>query len=340
MAEPVTEVALRPPAPRPSSRYVLAAAGLGVSGAVAWLAVRKVDPTDFVAAFRQSDWWYVVPAAAALTAAVALRLLRWRLLFAAGRRPPIRPLGRAFLIGYLFNSILPARPGELARAVALRREVGTPVAEALATTAAERLYDVAALLALLFVGALFVPAPSAVDTAAVAAAGFVGVGLVAAVVVGRRDDRLEGWVERAVLAVPRVPRATALRWSAGIVAGLVSLRDRRVAARAAVLTLASWVVLVLSAWALLPAFHLRLGFAAALVIVVAANLTLLVPASPGGLGVFEAATVAVLASFAVDRSAALSYAVALHGLNLFPYVVAGAFALFRHTQFVRARDRP
>src|SRR5437763_127322 len=235
VAEPVTEVALRPPAPRPSSRYVLAAAGLGVSGAVAWLAVRKVDPTDFVAAFRQSDWWCVLPAAAALTAAVALRLLRWRLLFAAGRRPPIRPLGRAFLIGYLFNSILPARPGELARAVALRREVGTPVAEALATTAAERLYDVAALLALLFVGALFVPA---------------------------------------------------------------------------------------------------------LVIVVAANLTLLVPASPGGLGVFEAATVAVLASFAVDRSAALSYAVALHGLNLFPYVVAGAFALFRHTQFVRARDRP
>jgi uncharacterized membrane protein YbhN (UPF0104 family) len=119
--------------------------------------------------------------------------------------------------------------------------------------------------------------------------------------------------------------------------GVVSLRRPRVAAPAVLLTATSWLLLALSGWALLLAFHLHLGFVGGLLVVVAANLALLVPASPGGVGVFEAATVSVLAGFSVDRSAALSYAVALHGLNLFPYVLVGALALRRHVALVRSR---
>ena len=120
---------------------------------VAWLAIRSVDPHAFLVAFRESAWWYLLPSAGALAAAVLARWLRWWLLFAPGRRPPIGAVGRAFLIGHLFNSLLPARPGELARAVALRREAGTPIVEALATTAAERVYDVLALVAFLVASA-------------------------------------------------------------------------------------------------------------------------------------------------------------------------------------------
>ncbi|HYZ76891.1 MAG TPA: lysylphosphatidylglycerol synthase transmembrane domain-containing protein [Gaiellaceae bacterium] len=331
MAEPLVETALAPAAGRPLRRYVLLAAGAFVSAGLAWLATRNVDPQAFAAAFRRSDWWYLLPSGAALVAAVASRWLRWWLLFARGRRPPLHTLGRAFLIGYLFNNLLPARPGELARALALRREVRTPVAEALATTAAERVYDVLALVALLLLSAPFLPASPDVRTATIAAGVVAAAAVAAAVAFGRKGARLERLLSR----MPGVSAGTAGRWTASILDGLVSLRDLRIAASAAALTAVSWVLLAMSAWALFDAFHLRLGFGVAVLVVGAANLTLLVPASPGGVGVFEAAVVGVLAGFSVDRSAALSYAVALHGLNFFPYVLVGAVALQRHVALVR-----
>ena len=334
MAEPLVQAALAPAREQPSRRYVLAAAGLALTAGLAWLATRNVDPEAFAAAFRRSDWWYLLPSGAALVAAVAARWLRWWLLFAAGRRPPLAAVGRAFLIGYLFNSLLPARPGELARAVALKREARTPVVEALATTAAERVYDVLALVVLLLASAPFLPESHEVRTITFVAGGLTAAALVAVLVLGRYGARLERMLARA----PGVSDDAARRWAASILTGLVSLRDRRLAAVAALLTAASWLLLAVSAWALLLAFHLRLGLGVAILIVAAANLTLLVPASPGGVGVFEAATVAVPAGFAVDRSTALSFAVALHGLNLFPYVVAGALALQRHLAVVRSRS--
>jgi uncharacterized protein (TIRG00374 family) len=336
VAEPLAQAGFAPGRARPFHRFALAAAGLAVSAVLAWLAARSVDPHAFVASFRRTAWWYLVPSGAALVVAVAARWLRWWLLFAPGRRPPLRALGRAFLIGHLFNNLLPARPGELARAVALRREAGTPVVEALATTAAERVYDVLALVVLLAASAPFAPVGRDARTAAVAAGAIAAAALAVVVVFGRDGARLE----RVLSRVPRLSADTARRWSASAVHGVVSLRDRRVAVPAVLLTAVSWVLLALSGWALLFAFHLRLGLAAGLLVVAAANLALLVPASPGGVGVFEAAAVSVLAGFSVDRSAGLSYAVALHGLNLFPYVVVGALALLHHTRVVRERGSP
>jgi glycosyltransferase 2 family protein len=336
VAEPLAQAGFAPGRARPLHRFALAAAGLAVSAVLAWLAARSVDPHAFVASFRRTAWWYLVPSGAALVAAVLARWLRWWLLFAPGRRPPLGALGRAFLIGHLFNNLLPARPGELARAVALKRETGTPVMEALGTTAAERVYDVLALVVLLAASAPFAPVGQNARTGAVAAGTIAAAALVAVVVFGRDGARLE----RVLSRVPRLSADTARRWAASVVHGIVSLRDRRVAVPAVLLTATSWVLLALSGWALLLAFHLHLGFAEGLLVVVAANLALLVPASPGGVGVFEAAAVSVLAGFSVDRSVALSYAVALHGLNLFPYVLVGALALLGHTRAVRERHAP
>ncbi len=64
--------------------------------------------------------------------------------------------------------------------------------------------------------------------------------------------------------------------------------------------------------------------------VVAINLAMIIPSGPAGVGVFEAATLAALLPFDVDRSTALSYALVLHGLNIVPFIVAGYFALHYH----------
>ena len=77
-------------------------------------------------------------------------------------------------------------------------------------------------------------------------------------------------------------------------------------------------------------FHLHLGFSAGLLVVVAVNLALIIPSGPAAVGVFEAATLATLLPYHVDRPTALSYALLLHALNVIPFIVVGYVSLQYH----------
>ena len=78
-----------------------------------------------------------------------------------------------------------------------------------------------------------------------------------------------------------------------------------------------------------------MGFGAALLVVVSINLAMVVPSSPAAVGVFEAATLVALRAYGIDDSLALAYAVVLHALNFFPFVVVGLAVLYRHAALRR-----
>ncbi len=93
------------------------------------------------------------------------------------------------------------------------------------------------------------------------------------------------------------------------------------------LTIASWAALGVSFWILTLAFDLGLPLVAGMLVVVAINLSLVLPSSPAALGVFEAATVVALRAFDVPQAEALSYALVLHLLNFAPFIVIGLVLL-------------
>jgi len=96
-------------------------------------------------------------------------------------------------------------------------------------------------------------------------------------------------------------------------------------------------VLALSVWLLLLGTELDADFGTALLILVATNLVLVLPSSPAALGAFEAAVVVALAAYGVARAEALSFALLLHALNLFPYLAFGYGALVLHARAMRKR---
>ncbi|MGH3994599.1 MAG: lysylphosphatidylglycerol synthase domain-containing protein, partial [Pseudonocardiaceae bacterium] len=89
----------------------------------------------------------------------------------------------------------------------------------------------------------------------------------------------------------------------------------------------SWIVLSLSNWLLMLGFDFDLSPVAGLLISVAVGVVLILPTAPSGIGLFEFATVEALAAYDIPREQALSYALVLHALNFFPFLVAGPFAL-------------
>jgi uncharacterized protein (TIRG00374 family) len=309
-------------------RPLLFVAGLAVTVGCTYLAVRGVKLDDARDALAASDLRWLVPTSVVLGIALWLRVLRWWVLFDESSRPPLRAVGHAAFVGYFFNNILPARAGEAARVIALNSKARTPRAEAIGTVVIERVFDLLALLFLLFASYPLLPEISWLKAAAL-----LGIVLVTGLVVVifllvRYDHRAVRWLLSPLRRLPG--DHTGARVEEAVVnatRGLVALREPRVALRGMALTIASWVVLALSFWILTNAFDLHLPLVAGMLTVVAINLSLVLPSSPAALGVFEAATVVALRAFDVPQAEALSYALVLHLLNFAPFLLIGAVLL-------------
>jgi uncharacterized protein (TIRG00374 family) len=311
-----------------SARPLLLVVALVVTVGAMALAVRGVALDDAADALAASDLLWLAPSFAVFAAGVALRGLRWWALFDARRRPPLREVTRALLVGYFFNNILPARAGEAARVISLHARTRTPRAETIGTVVAERVFDVLALLAILLAAYPWLPPISWLRAAAIF--GVVVVAVVGALVfvLVRYDERAIHWLLSPLRRVRRDGFAARVEAAAvNATRGLVAIRDVRIALQSMVLTIASWVVLSLSYWILMQAFSLHLPFVSGLLVTITINMGLVLPSSPAALGVFEAATVIALKAFDVARADALSYALVLHLLNLVPFLAVGALLL-------------
>jgi len=315
--------------PGPRSRLLWPA--LVVTGVFSYLALRDVRFDEVREALAATDYWWLLPALGALAAAIFLRGARWHTLFARETRPPLRAVQEALLISYLFNNILPARAGEVARVVALRRRAGTPKAEALATVVADRTYDVLTLLLLLFVASPWLPEVTWLRAAAVVAVVLVAAVLAAILSFAFFGARPARFVLRPLARLPFMSDERAALAAENLTHGFAAFRRPKLALAALAYTTASWIATAVSFWFILVAFDLDVSPLAALLVVVAIGVALVLPSLPAAVGVFEGATLVALAAYDVPRSEALSYALVAHGVNFFPFLAAGAIALYAST---------
>jgi uncharacterized protein (TIRG00374 family) len=319
-------------------RRALVWSGLLLSILFGYLAFRDADLGEVGEALGDANPVYLLPAGAALALGVAVRAWRWQLLFEHGRRPPFGLVANALLIGYLFNTILPARPGELARVQVLGTRAGISRAEVLATVVLERIYDLFVLIALLALAAPFLPHVGWLN-AALALGLVLGLSLAAGALFVRRYGRRGARaLLRPLTLLPRIDAERIDLLAASAVNGLAAIRATRLALIALLVSALSWLLLAVSGWFLLLGTEIDEGFAAALLVLVATNLVLVLPSSPAGLGAFEAAAVLALAAYGVGREQALSYALVLHAVNALPYIAVGYLALWLSTR--RGRSGP
>jgi glycosyltransferase 2 family protein len=312
--------------------------GTLVSFVFIYLTFRGTNFAALGSALDRSNYWALIPAVAILAVAIFVRAIRWRLLFSPAARPPTRAVTSAMLVGYLFNSILPARGGEAIRVLVLRQRAGTPKFEAFGTVVAERATDVLALLALLFAIAPAVPAtPWMTNVLLVGSLLFLGIGIafVALAVHGERPARL---LLRPLTVLPRLSVERMNAAAKNLIRGLAVFRRPASALPVFAITVGSWLLIALASWICMWATGLRLGFTAAILVVVATNLAMILPSGPAGVGVFEAATLVALHPFGVRGASALSYALILHAVNVLPLIVAGYLAL--HGGMFLRRRRP
>jgi uncharacterized protein (TIRG00374 family) len=313
-------------AKRPSRWYL--AFTVVLAGVLLFLAFRGVNWQEMLQTVRRARLEYLAIACVVATTAHFVRSLRWRVLLSAEKVLPPGTVFWATMVGYLGNSFLPARAGELIRSVAIGRQADLSTSFVLATALTERILDAAALA---LIGLVAVLAVAHLPVWLATAVKVIGVSALTAILLMFFAPRVEGWLGR-ILA--RLPLSTGLRSRVvGIVTQfLVGVRAFQNPPRAllfAGLTVAIWLIDASSSMIGARALNLALTLPQALILLAALGLSSAVPSTPGNLGVFQFVGVTVLVPFGFARSQALAYMLVSQALYYALVLLLGSLGLWR-----------
>jgi len=313
--------------------------GLAVSVGALFLAFRGLHWAEVGEAVANANYGLLALALVILLVALYVRALRWAVLFHPRREMRVGNLLGAMNVGYAFNNILPLRVGELARAYVIGEVENVSAARALSTIVVERTLDIITVVAFLMVTLPFIDAPGwARGPALLLGLGFLGLAVLLATLSAARE-RAMGLVSWAVRFLPERFRRRTEEAADAAIEGFAVLRQPAVVAQAAAWSVASWLVSATLMFVVLRALNLDLPFTAGVFVMAAISLGMVVPSSPGYIGVFHAIAIESLVNvFDVDRNGAASYALVQHAiLYLVPIVIGAVFLWHRRDTLQQVR---
>jgi phosphatidylinositol alpha-mannosyltransferase len=327
------------PAPLPGRERrvrTLRRAGLALTSlagaTLAALALQRVGVTRVAASLLASKPGLIVAALGLMCAAMLTRAISWHAILAAAptwRRARRRDAMQGTFIGVLMSATLPARLGESSRALIVARRLGRaretlPIV--LGTMISQALLNLLVLVALGVVALSSVRVLDGHDHALL----LVALAPLVALVVTRLVPILVPPAAASRARNAQMLRDGLRRAIARLQDGLRLFRQPRHAAAATLLQLTAWALQWLSCWLLLIAFGLDVHAApqAAAAVLFAVNVTAILPATPGNVGVFQAACVAVLSgAFHVSTPDAIAYGIVLQMIELVTALLMGLPAL-------------
>lgn len=301
--------------------------GIVISLVFLVLAFRKVEWHEVISAWSGARPTAMAVGVVLLVSAWLVAAIRWKVILYPAPQVSIRDTFSFITIGYLANTILPLRLGDLARATLIGRQRDIGISRSLGSMALERLMDIITLLLFILALSFLMEIPGFVRAGIATMTGGALVMLGGLVMLSIHRERLP-YVQKALGWI--MPERFAVR--------LVTLIDRfstgldviRHPGRLLVvflLSTACWIVTGCATYIWLLAFNLDIPWFAGIFVLVVINLGSAIPSSPGYVGVYHYLAVLALSAWNIDRGPALAYAIGTHALNMIANVGLGVIFL-------------
>jgi glycosyltransferase 2 family protein len=212
-------------------------------------------------------------------------------------------------VGYMGNTVLPARGGEVLRTVLLSNRSDVSKTEALGSIISERLLDAASLVILFAVLTWAGIAGSPLgDAAAPIAVGLLVAALLGAwaILAARKRGRLKGLANK-IRPLVRTSRPLLSRWGLMLLAVSVIV----------------WGIEGLIFWLVSQALDLHVSYLACVSLNVLTSVAALIPAAPGYVGTFDAAVIFGLKALGVAGGHAVTFALLVRFILFVPITLVG-----------------
>lgn len=308
-------------------RSAVGALGIALSAAAVILLLRQVSAKDLIQNIRHANGGWLLAGCLVTVVVYWLRARRWGEILSpeAHVRPGV--LFRATMVGFLAINTLPARLGELVRAYALARAERLRTVMVLGSVAIERIFDLAALAGFWALSLLFAPYPAWFRWS-----GYLTIGISALVTVllwflharhygTIRSTGLRRFVPAGLIARLEHPVAS-------FTAGLQVFGEPRTLLNAGILTAAMWLVNGSVFLLVGESIGLKLPIWSPFLLSFVVCVAIMVPSSPGFIGVLEGSCVVGLSLVGVEASRALAFGVLYHLTQILPVLLlGGAYAI-------------
>jgi uncharacterized membrane protein YbhN (UPF0104 family) len=287
-------------------RWPLRAAAWLIAAAVVVIVVRRTDFSALGSALRGTAWgWVVLAVVCNVVGTTVARVRRWQALLEPiphRQRASFFDLVRISFASGAVSNLLPARAGEAVRVVELRRRRGYPAGALIAAQLAEKGIE-AISLGVLFGACALLPGSDSTPLAVAGAIAAAAIVLLA--VLPRRAPGVAGRFLDALRAV----------------------HAERSWIRSLLWSLLSDAVDLLLVGLCLRALGIEVHPAVWAMVLLSINLALLLPSTPGNLGVLEAGAVVALTASGVAAEPALAFALVYHAVHLVPGTLLGVVAI-------------
>lgn len=303
--------------------------GLVISAVCLYFAFQGIRFDKLIEALIGINWLWMLAATLVFFISYFGRVFRWQLLFYP-HKPRWGKMFHALNIGYFLSNLLPARLGDLARAYLIGEIEQVSKARALSTVVVERLGDGLTVVLLLAVTALFVPnIPDEARQGALVTA-LVGIGGVVFLLgLSFQKERGLNLLRRLTVPLPVLSHPRLWRALESLIDGFAILRSPREIGGVIIWSIFVWITGGLVYWTVMCAMALPAGLAAAFLVMLVTSLVVVVPSSPGYIGVFHYVAQLTLANvFGIDKSAALSYAIVVHALTYLWLIALGMYSMW------------
>ena len=299
--------------------------GLLISGlALIWLGrtVAWAEVVQALGSVQLSRMW-AMPALLLLS--FLLRAIRWQALIE--HDPPVRLMAsfRALMMGYLFNTLLPARAGDLVRTLELARTQHMSRTKVLATLVTEKIVDLSSVLVLLSMVLVIYPAlPQWLSTAGIAIASLTGTLVV--LTFGLHISGPERLAHVLKLIRPFLPQIISVRLEPMMRSGLQGLGTLFRPSRFAIVTGLTgmiWAVEVVLVYQVAKACSVDLSLGNALFVLLVLATVSMVPAAPGMIGTYEMFGLMALRILGEAEGSAVVLVVTLHVITIAGAILIG-----------------
>jgi len=292
------------------------------------LAIRGVSWQEMLETLRLADPRYLVVILLLGSLSVFMRGLRWGVLISAEKKINIFTMFWATSVGYLGNTFLPARAGEVIRSMMLGQKTGVSKSYVLATALTERIFDV---ITLVLIGVFALPSIANLPKWLPEAMRFMGFIGAAALVFLLLAPRMRGLITSLVNKIP-FPE----KWR-GKVNSL--LQDFLLGASAFIhygraagfigLSAIIWVLDASVVVLLSISLNLHFTYPQAFLLVVSMGLSSAIPSTPGYVGIYQYVAVSLLPLYGATRSQALTFILAMQAATTVVILVWGFIGLWR-----------
>ncbi len=327
------------------------AAGIALSAAALYFAFRNVPLVDLINYLGSINYLWTLPAVFLVLVSFFIRALRWQYILASSHKIGIWQAFHPMMIGFMINCILPGRLGEFARPAILQKKEKVPFATGIATVAAERVFDVIALVAFAVITFAAIKINPEVEIVfgdfrlnratletLVSRIILLGILLIAGIIIVS-IPRTRRAIQRVIRALPALVffgtdttktkiRAKVceplVRFVDNIALGFTLISYPKKIIICVIYSLLVWITAAFSYYVFsLGSPGVSLSFIEMFAVMVIICLFIALPSVPGFWGLWEAGGVFAMTLFGVSANAAAGFTLANHAAQVFPVIIVG-----------------